>query len=459
LRRLFISYARENKRDVDQLVEHLGVMGYETWVDFKLRGGQQWWEEILRRISDSDVFIAVLSEAALNSTACRREFDWAEAILRPILPVAVESLPPALPRRFAERQIIDYSQQDQRPMSALMLQGGLSTFGAAPPLPVPLPDPPAAPLSYLTDLIDLITQSEPLDHAQQHVVVQQLSAALESVDPEERRGGKDILERFISRADLYADVDRIISTLRPLAQTSRETIDEVDVLGDRTQSDRDRSTTTVENRGLRTRHEEASEKDLKTPLRTASPRGAGGDQIPRQSNARALDESDRDAELPPREQRINIETDPTSSGSRKVRAALIDTLPFVVIYATSFGVGVGTATNTGIAGVVYRRDQTPIGNAAIGIITVLVALGFTLWNWGYRRSTKGATIGQSALKLGQVRAPANKRGAIGTIGIGKLLLVSLVLGIASVATLLLIRSTIYEEQVCDSHTCYEYGWP
>ena len=44
----------ENKRDVDQLVEHLGMMGYDAWVDESLRGGQDWWEEILQRIVDSD---------------------------------------------------------------------------------------------------------------------------------------------------------------------------------------------------------------------------------------------------------------------------------------------------------------------------------------------------------------------------------------------------------------------
>ncbi|HZQ32092.1 MAG TPA: TIR domain-containing protein [Mycobacterium sp.] len=216
LRRLFISYARENKRDVDQLAEQLGLMGYETWVDFKLRGGQQWWAEILQRISDTEVFIAVISHASLNSTACRREFDWAEALDKPILPVAIEPLPAALPRRFAERQIIDYSQAGQRDRAALMLQGGLATIGAARPLPDPLPEPPAAPLSYLTDLVDLISGPDPLDHAQQHQILQQLGAALHSVDPEERRGARDILERFASRADLYADVDRIITGFREL---------------------------------------------------------------------------------------------------------------------------------------------------------------------------------------------------------------------------------------------------
>jgi phage host-nuclease inhibitor protein Gam len=32
LRKLFVSYARENKPDVDQLVEHLRTMGYDKLV-------------------------------------------------------------------------------------------------------------------------------------------------------------------------------------------------------------------------------------------------------------------------------------------------------------------------------------------------------------------------------------------------------------------------------------------
>jgi hypothetical protein len=47
-----------------------------TWVDVSLRGGQDWWEEILHRIADSYVFIAIVSEAALNSTAIRCAACW-----------------------------------------------------------------------------------------------------------------------------------------------------------------------------------------------------------------------------------------------------------------------------------------------------------------------------------------------------------------------------------------------
>jgi TIR domain-containing protein len=104
MQKVFISYARPNRRDIDQLVEHLGVLGCQTWVDSSLRGGQDWWEEILRQIADCDVFIAIISREALNSVACAREFDWAEALRRRVLPVAVEPLPTALPRRFSMRK-------------------------------------------------------------------------------------------------------------------------------------------------------------------------------------------------------------------------------------------------------------------------------------------------------------------------------------------------------------------
>jgi hypothetical protein len=214
VRKVFISYARLNRPDIDQLVEHLRVLGCDTWVDTSLHGGQDWWEEILRRIADCDTFIPIISHEALNSTACKREFDWADALNKPVLPVAIQPPPKALPGRFVRRQIIDYSSPADRDRAALTLAGGLATLPPAPELPVPLPEAPPAPLSYLTDIIDLVSQREPLDHAQQRDLVNQLEPALHSVDPEERRGGRDILELLSSRDDLYADVYRTLDRLK-----------------------------------------------------------------------------------------------------------------------------------------------------------------------------------------------------------------------------------------------------
>jgi hypothetical protein len=216
--KLFMSYARENRPDVDQLVEHLHELGYETWVDVVLRGGQDWWEEILRRIAETDVFIAIVSEAAINSMACRREFDWAEALHRPVLPVAIEPLTTNLPLRISKRQIIDYSDPAQRHMAALKVGAGLMNLLPAPPLPEQVPETPPAPLSYLTPLFDQVDNPKLIEREQQQQILNQLEPALESFDPEERRAGREILERFRRRPDLLASVYQSITRLETLAK-------------------------------------------------------------------------------------------------------------------------------------------------------------------------------------------------------------------------------------------------
>ncbi len=208
MRKLFVSYARENRPHVDELVRHLDALGYEPWVDTALRGGQTWWDEILRRISECDVFTAIVSPNSLNSVACKRELKWALALGKPVLPIAVERLPEALPRDFSVRQIVDYSEPGQE--AAFALAGALTNLPPAPALPEPLPEPPAAPLSYLTDLVDQVSQPDPLSHEQQHQILTQIQPALRSADPEEQRGAHYILDTFSRREEIYADVGRTL---------------------------------------------------------------------------------------------------------------------------------------------------------------------------------------------------------------------------------------------------------
>jgi hypothetical protein len=219
MRQLFVSYARENKPYVDELVRHLDALGYQTWVDTALRGGQSWWEEILRRISECDVFTAIVSRNSLNSVACKRELEWALALGKPVLPVAVEHLPEALPRHFSVRQIVDYSEPGQE--AAFALAGALANLPPAPAPPEDLPEPPAAPLSYLTDLVDQVSQPDPLTHEQQHQILTQLQPALRSADPEEQRGAHYILDTFSRREELYADVGRTLAEWGVTDQATR----------------------------------------------------------------------------------------------------------------------------------------------------------------------------------------------------------------------------------------------
>jgi hypothetical protein len=216
VRKVFVSYARANKPDIEQLSSHLNELGWNPWVDTSLHGGQEWWEEILRQIEDCDIFIPIISGDALKSEACEREFDWAEALGKRVLPVAVEPMPAVLPRRYARRHIVNYSNRDNRDRAAIQLSRALSNLEStpAPPAPRPRPRPPEAPMSYLTDLIELVGSRVVLSHTQQRDVLFSLEAALKSDDSREKEGGRDVLQRFSQRADLYADVHKRIVTLK-----------------------------------------------------------------------------------------------------------------------------------------------------------------------------------------------------------------------------------------------------
>ena len=202
--KLFVSYARVNKPAVEDLVGHLKILGFETWVDSSIRGGQEWWDVILKAIADCDGFVAVVSRGALSSLACGREFEWAQALGKPVLPVAVESLPGALPARISTRHIVDYSEVG--PRAALTLASALAALPPACALPDPLPNPPAVPLSYLTELVELVRQSTALTGDEQSAVLDRLELALRSVDSVERQGACDVLSLVVSRADLAEEV-------------------------------------------------------------------------------------------------------------------------------------------------------------------------------------------------------------------------------------------------------------
>lgn len=201
--KLFVSYARVDRATVDQLVEDLQILGVQTWIDSSIRGGEQWWDVILKAIADCDAFVAVLSRGSLNSQACGREFEWAEALGKPVLPVAIETMSGALPARISARHIVDYAEMGHR--AALTLAGALAALPPACPLPTPLPSPPAAPLSYLTELVELAQQRNVLTGDEQSAVLERLEVALRSVDSVERQGACDVLNLLLSRADLTSD--------------------------------------------------------------------------------------------------------------------------------------------------------------------------------------------------------------------------------------------------------------
>src|SRR5688572_21070214 len=147
MRKVFVSYSRNNLDAVGQLVKDLQDVGFNAWHDQTLTGGQRWWDNILASIRDCDVFIFALSHESWQSEACKSELDYVVKLGKPILPVLVSdnirlSL---LSAPLAEIQISKYLQRDKAEAFALLKAINSTPIPA--PLPDPLPAPPPVPLS------------------------------------------------------------------------------------------------------------------------------------------------------------------------------------------------------------------------------------------------------------------------------------------------------------------------
>lgn len=65
--RLFISYAREDREQVESLAHALEKAGFQVWWDAALEGGHQFAAEIERQLNAADAVIVVWSDASIRS--------------------------------------------------------------------------------------------------------------------------------------------------------------------------------------------------------------------------------------------------------------------------------------------------------------------------------------------------------------------------------------------------------
>jgi hypothetical protein len=205
---VFISYARTNQAAAEQLRADVERCHRRVWVDRELTGGQSWWLAILHHIRDCDVFAVALSPQWVHSKACDLELRYAIALGRPVLPIMVAKVDPRLaPPAVADAQILDYLQRNPETMFAL--RDALDTLPAAPPLPALLPPEPAAPISYLHNVITALN-APALGPDIQFGVWRQLRAALDDADDDERAELLKLVRRFRRRRDL---IPQLISSI------------------------------------------------------------------------------------------------------------------------------------------------------------------------------------------------------------------------------------------------------
>lgn len=209
-RKVFISYARADLAVVAEMAKDLAVVGLDVWLDQDLEGGDDWWDEILHRIELCDVFIVAMSARSLWSVPCRREYEFAVALRRAILPVRVDDLgaEPLVNADLARRQHIDYAGNDKQ--ATLRLIRTIDALPAADAAPVGVVKP-KAPISDVDLMGADVAGDQPLDETAQLLILARLTAA--ASDPLKQPAVSRLIQSMRSRRDTLASVDRELGAL------------------------------------------------------------------------------------------------------------------------------------------------------------------------------------------------------------------------------------------------------
>jgi len=198
---LFVSYSSLDPAAVRTMVADLERANLVVWFDDALRGGDDWWAQVLARIRECDVFVFALSNASRDSKPCAAELDYALALGLPVLPVQVGPVDAVRALRIGARQIVPYVERDV-PAAIALVTAVQERARERRPLPDPLPDPPPVPYAYLLRLGSEIDRRT-LSPAEQAEIIRQLRDGLvDEHEPSVREDIRSLLRRLDRHPEL-----------------------------------------------------------------------------------------------------------------------------------------------------------------------------------------------------------------------------------------------------------------
>jgi hypothetical protein len=100
--RLFLSYSREDRKIVDELVAVLRNGGQEVWIDDQIRAGTQWRVVLREAIEQSDGIVLALTPNWIASPYCQWEFITAAELGKKVIPVLLSETD--IPARISQYQ-------------------------------------------------------------------------------------------------------------------------------------------------------------------------------------------------------------------------------------------------------------------------------------------------------------------------------------------------------------------
>lgn len=214
---VFISYSSRDRADLDGLLSALRRADEKVWFDDELGGGDVWWQKILERIRECEVFVFALSHNSLDSKPCLTELRYAQALQKPILPVQIGRVESMRVSPLAAVEAIDFRNPtvDSGIRLVTAVQRARERCG---PLPSPLPAEPPVPYAYLMHLANRVTGTA-LDAQQQSAILEELKAAADQDgDDTAARGDiaqllRELSERADATEQTRTETRRVLSAL------------------------------------------------------------------------------------------------------------------------------------------------------------------------------------------------------------------------------------------------------
>jgi serine/threonine kinase PknH len=207
---VFVTYARKDRAAVEALARDLDRSHNAVWLDQELTGGQAWWDAILGQIRACDLYVFALSPESLRSRACKSELEYALAVRRPLLPVLIQDVTIAhAPPAIANTQIVDYRVRNIE--NGIALISAVANRPAVPPLPNPLPVPPAPPMSYMNQFVEIL-DAPYLTFREQNHLLADLRAYL-GADEDDRNSAVQLIRGLRQRRDVAEGIAREIDQM------------------------------------------------------------------------------------------------------------------------------------------------------------------------------------------------------------------------------------------------------
>ena len=124
---VFVSYSRRDAEFVQRLSDSVSARGKELWVDTDgIADAEVFPQAIREAIEQSDVFLFVITPAAVASKYCENEVEYARELQKRIVPVLRERVPdPQLPAEIRDRNWIPFTDADEFDASLERLVGAL----------------------------------------------------------------------------------------------------------------------------------------------------------------------------------------------------------------------------------------------------------------------------------------------------------------------------------------------